>query len=312
MRYRAPAICLSAAVNLIGRGARARAGAMLRAMTATFEQPAPPMGLVCERGPGLDGGRRSYPAPVLLVPLEATVIAVATGGAPPVAVDKAQLLLLPAGAGHRIESTSALASLATFILHPEVRAAAVAEYAGDVDVARFEELLASETLLSRTVWVNELCHRYVFERTHCDKHTTLAARFVELELGKELYFLCGERAARVERASVVRSEDPIVERALGYLEARLFDPLRLAEVARHAGASPSTLLRAFKRAVGASPSSYLRGRRLDEAMLLLKSRRYTVGEVAERVGYQSLASFTHAFSRQFGELPSAVRVRAPR
>jgi AraC-like DNA-binding protein len=280
------------------------------ARAARFDRPGPPMGLSCERGPELLADTRRFAAPILLVPLEATVVAVALEDGSTLSVDKASVLLLPAGAAHRIESASALAHLATFVLHEEVRLQAVAEYTGELDFARMGELFAAAALLPRTIWVNELCHRYVFERTHCDKHATLAARFVELELTKELFFLCGERAARVERASVVRSHDPIVERALAYLEQRLFDPLGLASVARHAGASPSTLLRAFKRAVGASPSSYLRGRRLDEAMLLLKSRRYTVGEVAERVGYQSLASFTHAFSRHFGELPSAVRVRA--
>lgn len=268
------------------------------------------MGLSCERGPELAPGARRFVAPVLLVPLEATVVAVELEDGTALSVDKSSVLLLPAGAAHRIESASALAHLATFVLHPDVRRLAVAEYKGELDFARMGELFAGPALLPRTVWVNELCHRYVFERTHCHKHTTLAARFVEIELTKELFFLCGERAARVERASLVRSHDPIVERALAYLEERLFDPLRLAAVARHAGASPSTLLRAFKRAVGASPSTYLRNRRLDEAMLLLKSRRYTVGEVAERVGYQSVASFTHAFSRHFSELPSAVRVRA--
>jgi AraC-like DNA-binding protein len=217
--------------------------------------------------------------------------------------------MLPAGLHHRIARRSAVANLATLVVHGDIRRATVAEYGVELDFARLERLFDEVVLLPRTVWVNELCHRYVFERVHCGKHDSLAARFVEVELVKELLFLLGERRTRVERATlaIVPVESAVVARALAHLEERLFEPLDMARTARAAGASPSTLLRAFKRELGGPPSAWLRGRRLDEAMLLLKTQRLTVSEVAERVGYGSVASFTHAFSRHFGELPSAVR-----
>mgnify|MGYP002140230461 CR=1 FL=1 len=49
-------------------------------------------------------------------------------------------------------------------------------------------------------------------------------------------------------------------------------------------ASASTVLRAFKKELGDAPLPYLRKRRLDESLLLLKSKRHSVGEVAAMVG----------------------------
>ena len=50
----------------------------------------------------------------------------------------------------------------------------------------------------------------------------------------------------------------------------------------------------------------MRARRLDESLLLLKSKRYAVGEVATMVGYKNFAAFSQAFRARFGVKPSDV------
>jgi AraC family transcriptional regulator len=109
---------------------------------------------------------------------------------------------------------------------------------------------------------------------------------------------------------VVEGEKPLVQRALKVIEAHLFEAdvvLRLPELA---GASASTLLRTFKKELGQGPSAYVRARRLDEAVLLLKSKRFTVSEVALRVGYKNFAAFSAAFRSRFGKQPREVRTEA--
>ncbi|HEY8076796.1 MAG TPA: AraC family transcriptional regulator, partial [Labilithrix sp.] len=108
-------------------------------------------------------------------------------------------------------------------------------------------------------------------------------------------------------ASVVESGTGLVRRALGIVDEHLFEADVLARLARACGASESTLLRAFKREIGQAPAAYVRARRLDESMLLLKSRRYAVGEIALMVGYRTFAAFSHAFRGRFGVRPSDVR-----
>ena len=84
-------------------------------------------------------------------------------------------------------------------------------------------------------------------------------------------------------------------------------PLLAGDLARHCRTSESTLLRSFRRETGATPAAYLRERRLQEALFLLEGGRWSVGEVARRVGYTNLAAFTPAFGRRFAVPPSEAR-----
>ena len=58
-----------------------------------------------------------------------------------------------------------------------------------------------------TRWVDELVHRYVFERAQCEKHQSSAAIFLETELLKELFFLAREHDDAVE---VIRHRTELV------------------------------------------------------------------------------------------------------
>ena len=131
--------------------------------------------------------------------------------------------------------------------------------------------------------------------------------FLETELIKELYFLADEQRAGRARAPVVGEGSALVERARAAIEASLFAPFAMAALARACHASESSLTRAFKQALGITPGAYVRERRLDEAMPLLESGRYSVGEVATRVGYARQAAFAAAFQRKFHVAPSSVR-----
>ena len=94
------------------------------------------------------------------------------------------------------------------------------------------------------------------------------------------------------------------------LEKHLFEADVLRDLPRAIGASPSTLLRTFRRELGESPLAYVRTRRLDEALMLLKSRRLRVSEVSALVGYRNFAAFSHALRERFGLRPSDVAARA--
>ena len=268
-----------------------------------------PMVLRVERSADLDARARPRVerCPALIVPLETSVVVLEVGDARPERVDRASFALVPAKMPYRVRAKSSVTTLATLLVADGARERACREYRPHVDARRFAELLATPRVLPRTRWVDEIMHRYVFERDVCGKHASAAAAFLETELAKELYFLCAERDELQRRASVVSEEGDVVARARAWIDENLFAPLRVGDLARHTGTSESTLLRAFQREVGRAPAAYARERRLDAALLLLQSGRHTVGEVAARVGYASLAAFTAAFTRRFERAPSSVR-----
>ncbi len=132
-------------------------------------------------------------------------------------------------------------------------------YGGEIQLTRFDRYVAEVQIMARTNWVNELCHRYLFERAVCKKRDNAATTFLEMEL----YFLCHERYTERERASVVERRTTLAERAVAIVEANLFEPDVVQKLQRGCGASPSSLLRTFKRELGHSPLTYIRARRLD-------------------------------------------------
>lgn len=255
--------------------------------------------------------RRIDPAPALLFPLERTVASIAVAGGPLVTVDRSEFVVVPADTEVRIHAKSSITRLLTLWIEPEAIARAAREYEGHVVAARLREYLSSAWQLTRTRWVDELASRYLFERQICEKHTSPAARFLETELTKEVFFLCKEHASSASRASTLYEGNEVVNRGRQWIEDHLFEPLKIGALARHCNASASTLLRCFQRSLGMSPIDYLRQRRLEEARLLLRSGRHGVGEVAAKVGYASLAAFTVAFRRAFGAPPSSVLGAAP-
>jgi len=258
---------------------------------------------------GLRGTRVAL-APTLVLPVEACVVELSAGHVS-ARLDRAKLALLPPRLGYELTVVSAVTNVVLVALGGSAVATFFAEYGADVDPRVLEEVLSAARVFPRTRWVDELGHRYLFERTVCEKEASLAARFLEVELLKEAYFLGKEALGARTRASVAEAEAPLVAKVRAHIDAHLFEEVALADLCRLFATSASTLLRTFRRDLGTTPAEYTRSRRLDEARLLLESGGYSASEVAHHVGYGSLPSFTAAFTRKFGHAPSAVR-RRPR
>lgn len=267
-----------------------------------------PLGLGIERGAALSRLWRSAAAPVLLLPLGSCVVEVSGAAlARPQQVDRASMMLLPAGARYRVGALGPVVELLTLTVGPQAQAGAQREYHPHVDPRTMAAIVAQVRLLPRTRWVDELAQRYLFERSVCYKHASHAAVFLETELVKEVYFLGAERIEGRTRASVVFQGSDVLSRARRWIEDHLFEPISVGALAGKLHTSEATLLRVFLRELQVTPAAYLRGRRLEEAVLHLRGGCGSVSEVAARVGYASLPAFTVAFRRQFGVSPSSVR-----
>jgi AraC-like DNA-binding protein len=100
-------------------------------------------------------------------------------------------------------------------------------------------------------------------------------------------------------------------RAKDLVDARYFEPLGVAEMARAAGLSRAHFSREFRRAFGESPHAYLLTRRLERAAALLRDTDRSVADICFSVGLQSVGSFTTSFTRTFGRSPTAYRAAYP-
>jgi AraC-like DNA-binding protein len=100
-------------------------------------------------------------------------------------------------------------------------------------------------------------------------------------------------------------------RAKDLVDARYFDPLTVADLARAAGLSPAQFSREFRRTFGEAPHQYLLTRRLERAGVLLRNTDRTVTEICFAVGWASVGSFTTSFRRIYGIAPLAYRASFP-
>jgi AraC-like DNA-binding protein len=250
--------------------------------------------------------------PSLIVTLEASTIEVALP-AKTFIVDRTCFLVAPTRASTMLRSPTSSNRVAVLGVHGVLIGAVEREYKKlGLSRARLEAWLSRPALLPRTAWVHEVVHRYVFEREALGAHDNRTTRFLEIELLKEIYFLFRDREDEgADRQTLAQRHSPPVQKALAYIEANLFERRTLDALAVHAGASESTLLRSFRRELGCTPGAYWRSRCLDEALVVLRSGRYSVAEVATRAGYENPTSFAYAFRRRFGRSPTTLRPKRP-
>ena len=84
-------------------------------------------------------------------------------------------------------------------------------------------------------------------------------------------------------------------------------PWTVQELAQRAHLARSTFAARFREHVGVAPLEYLLRLRMHHAVGLLRRPDASVTEVAERVGYASHSSFSHAFTRVMGAPPGRFR-----
>lgn len=98
-----------------------------------------------------------------------------------------------------------------------------------------------------------------------------------------------------------------LHRARDFMEANLYQPLTIAQIAREAWVSPYHFLRQFTQVFGETPHQYLTRRRLERAQSLLLQTDIPVTEVCALVGFTSLGSFSGLFRRRMGLSPHQFR-----
>lgn len=104
-----------------------------------------------------------------------------------------------------------------------------------------------------------------------------------------------------------RSYDTGIRAAIEYMEENYNSNLKLGDVAVVAGMSESYFSRYFKKMMGKGFSEYLNNIRIEKAKKLLKGKRVTIQEVAEKVGFTNSAYFTQIFKGITGMLPKAYQ-----
>lgn len=96
-------------------------------------------------------------------------------------------------------------------------------------------------------------------------------------------------------------------KAIALIEARPAHPPSLEELADAATLSSRHFARRFRAAFGCTPHTYITARRLDQARKLLLEHRLKIHEIAEHLGFSSVATFSRWFSQHYRVSPTQFR-----
>lgn len=96
-------------------------------------------------------------------------------------------------------------------------------------------------------------------------------------------------------------------RAVNYIQDHLHTDLMVADIAKAIHISPYHFTRLFKNATGQSPYRYVIEARAKRAKELLRSRRFSISEVAQQVGFADQSHLTHHVKRLYGLTPKVLR-----
>lgn len=101
--------------------------------------------------------------------------------------------------------------------------------------------------------------------------------------------------------------DQLLKRAMACMEAKYQGAVTIREIARAAGCADRTLRLHFQAATGLSPLAFLHRYRIGKARVLIQYSDYTLKEIAQQIGFQTVNHFTRHFSALEGMSPAAWR-----
>lgn len=103
--------------------------------------------------------------------------------------------------------------------------------------------------------------------------------------------------------------DSRLQDARELLARRYSEPLTLEQICRQVGLNRNALTSGFRQRFGISVHDCLTKERMEHAYELLQDEAYTIGQVAQAVGYGHACTFSTAFHAYFGCSPQKARTQ---
>jgi AraC-like DNA-binding protein len=121
--------------------------------------------------------------------------------------------------------------------------------------------------------------------------------------------MTGPQAATVRQIGLADSRLSLVARAIGWLQERYAEVIRIDDLAAEVGLSVSSLNRHFRAVTAMSPLQYQKQLRLQKARIQLIADPHDVAAIGHSVGYDSPSQFSREYRRMFGAPPGQDAAR---
>lgn len=123
-----------------------------------------------------------------------------------------------------------------------------------------------------------------------------------------VFFSAAELLLKRREVEIHLPENPLARQLAAIIVAAYFEPsLTVAKIAAQANVSLNYASKIFHQATGQTITGFLQSFRLEKALILLKSGRYSVKEVSLMTGWNSQLYFSTRFKRYFKITPSEAK-----
>jgi AraC-like DNA-binding protein len=222
-------------------------------------------------------------------------------------IDAYITVIIPPAQKFSIEAKNSINDFIIFCPSEKLMNKVIKQYALPKD--DFKLIFSELQKLSRPNWLNEVMHRYSFERTTAGSHDNDACHFLEAEMMKEIFYLFKEKNIALKNrfnldSANLDKKSSVVKKTLDYIEVNLLKEINWKKIVAHVGASESVINRKFQKEIEKTTFQYIKDRKLEEASRLLKTRKYNVAEVANILGHEDVSSFIDAFKKKFKTTPA--------
>lgn len=153
---------------------------------------------------------------------------------------------------------------------------------------------------------------YRFKRTLSDANNSVDNRLIltskVFQLLEYFFSRVQNRTNNIKKIEGVHSDD-LAKLILTKekIENNIENSVSVENLAKLAGMSLSKYKRLFKQVFGTTPYRYYLEVKLNLAMELLLTKKYSCSEVGCMIGYSNLSQFSKAFKNQFNILPKNVK-----
>ena len=116
-----------------------------------------------------------------------------------------------------------------------------------------------------------------------------------------------KRQSRKQERPLSAEDQARLQNVVSYIADHYAFDLPLGRLASIACMSESKLEGCFKRQFGCSVTQYIQGRRMSQAEHLLIDTDFTMGQIAQMIGYTTSSRFAELFKKNTGILPIEYR-----
>jgi AraC-like DNA-binding protein len=145
-----------------------------------------------------------------------------------------------------------------------------------------------------------------------DSYINRLERMNDAESIRQLVIDFVRHYSKLVRDGVLRNYSLPIMRAIRYIHSHIYAVCTVRDIARHLGLHTNYLSVLFRKETGITLTSYIKRLKLEEAKRLLSVGEKRVTEIAEMLGYSSLAYFSKDFSAAVGCSPKQYACNAKR